>query len=182
MGAGKTTELIKTYDIYKRKGLNPVVIKPAIDDREGQQAGWGVTKSRITAEEIPAYYYTDLKEELPRLSFDSLLVDEAQFMTESDVHYLATQVSDDRDISVLAYGLRTDVNGRLFEGSAALMALADSTKELENLCQFQECTNKAQMHLRFVDGVLDRSGQSVAIDKGNVHYMSVCRKCWGKTR
>lgn len=177
MGAGKTTELIKTYDIYKRKGLNPIVIKPAIDDREGKQVGWGVTKSRITSEEIPAYYYTDLQKELPQLQYDSLMVDEAQFMSEEDVRFIATSV----DKPILAYGLRTDVNGRLFEGAAALLAFADNTKELENLCQFQECTNKAQMHLRFIDGVLDRSGKSVAIDKDNVTYMSVCRKCWGKT-
>ena len=31
MGSGKTTELIKTYEIYKRKGLDPVVIKPIIE-------------------------------------------------------------------------------------------------------------------------------------------------------
>lgn len=57
MGAGKTTELIKTYDIYKRKGLDPVVIKPIIDDREGSQKGWGTTSSRLIKNPIPAYYF-----------------------------------------------------------------------------------------------------------------------------
>lgn len=175
MGAGKTTEIIKTYDIYRRKGLDPVIIKPAIDTREGNFSGWGTTASRITKEAVPAYYYTDLKKELFYLNYGSILVDEAQFMSREDVHFLAL-VADKQQVPVLTYGLKTDVNGNLFEGSAALLALVDETKELESLCQIDHCQNKAIGHARFVNGVRDTSGASVVIEKGNVTYLAVCRK------
>ena len=176
MGAGKTTELIKTYDIYKRKNLQPAIVKPAVDDREGTFTGWGFTASRITKEKAPAYYYNSIKE-LENLSFGTLLVDEAQFCTRKDVSFMC-ETADNLNIDILAYGLKTDVNGNLFEGAKSWLALADEIKELENLCQIDGCTNKAVAHKRFVNGVPDKSAASVVIDKGDITYLSVCRKHW----
>lgn len=178
MFAGKTAQLINTYEIYKHKGLNPIVIKPVIDDREGSFKGWGTTSSRLMPDHpIPAYYFTDLKKELPELDCGMILVDEAQFLTRADVRELA-KVVDAKNIEIHAYGLKTDVNGDLFEGSAALLALADNVYEMESLCQIKDCTNKAQMHLRYVNGIVDRSGQSVAVEKGDITYKAVCRHHW----
>lgn len=185
MFAGKTTDCIKTYDIYKRKGLNPVVIKPAIDDREGKFNGWGITTSRITRESIPAFYFTNLKDDLLyNISMDktkAILVDEAQFLAKEDILVLS-KLTDQNNIDVICYGLKTDVNGNLFPGAAALLALVDESKEIDNICQMDNCTNKAQLHLRFIDGKVDKSGKSVAIEKGNITYKAVCRKCWNKER
>ncbi len=177
MFAGKTTQLINAYEIYKRKGLSPVVIKPAVDDREGAFNGWGITKSRLVNKEIPAYYYKDLKSELKNLDYGTILVDEAQFMSKEDVHYLA-EVADNENTNILAYGLKTDVNGNLFEGAAAWLALADEVTEMPSLCQIKGCHNKAVAHAGFVDGVRDVSGKAVEIEKGNVLYRAVCRKHW----
>lgn len=176
MGAGKTTELIKTYNIYRRKGLQPIVIKPNIDTREGVFNGWGRTSSRITKQTVPAYYFKDIND-ISALDFKTVLVDEAQFLSKKDVLYLSA-LADRRDLTVLCYGLRTDVNGDLFKGAGTLMALADDTKELENLCQMDGCSNKAQMHLRFVKGEPDTTDTSVVIESDDVTYKSVCRKCW----
>lgn len=175
MFAGKTTQLINVYETYKRKGLDPIVIKPAVDDREGKFNGWGTTSSRLIDKEIPAYYYKDILE-LKNLKYKTLLIDEAQFMTREDVLYVAELA--DKGINVLAYGLKTDINGDLFEGSRALMALADELFEMENLCQIKDCTNKAVAHARYVDGKRIWSGDTVAIEKGNVTYKALCRKHW----
>jgi len=175
MFAGKTTQLINNYESYKIKGLEPVVIKPAIDDREGSFIGWGTTSSRLIGKEIPAYYYRDIKE-VDNLSFKTLLIDEAQFMSRKDVLHISKLA--DNGVSVLAYGLKTDSSGDLFEGSRALLALADEIYEMENLCQIHGCTNKAVAHARFVNGVRDYSTNSIVIEKGNVTYKAVCRKHW----
>lgn len=175
MFAGKTTQLINVYETYKIKGLDPIVIKPAIDDREGKFNGWGTTSSRLINKEIPAYYYKDIRE-LDSLQYKTLFIDEAQFMTRKDVLYVAELA--DKGIPVQAYGLKTDVNGELFEGTKALMALSDELFEMENLCQIKGCTNKAVAHARYIDGVRVRSGDSVAIEKGNVTYKALCRKHW----
>lgn len=181
MGAGKTTELIKTYDIYKRKGLDPVVIKPIIDDREGSQKGWGTTSSRLIKNSIPAYYFENAKDEIWKLDYGVILVDEAQFISREDILFL-TDIVEKQKIDVIAYGLKTDVNGNLFKGAADLLVFADETKELETICENPNCQNKASMHLRYIDGELDKSGNSVAIEKGNVTYKSVCRPCWNNVR
>ena len=180
MGAGKTAQMINAYEIYKRKGLNPVIIKPAMDDREGEFNGWGVTASRLMKDKpVDVYYFKNLKEELPNLSYGAIFVDEAQFLTRTDVIHLASIV-DEQNINVLAYGLKTDINGNLFEGSASLLALADETTELESLCEIPCCDNRAQLHMRFIDGKPDTNKDAVAIEKGNVTYKSICRKCWSK--
>lgn len=179
MGAGKTTELIKTYEIYKRKGMNPVVIKPCLDNREGEQSGWGITSSRLTKDSVPAYYFKNLQDELPKLDYDVLLVDEAQFLSNDDVLFLS-EVTDRKGIDVLSYGLKTDINGNLFGGAASLLAIGDETKELEYICDTPLCQEKATMHLRYVDGKIDIGGNTIAIEKGDITYKSVCRKCWKK--
>ena len=55
---------------------------------------------------------------------------------------------------MLCYGLRTDFQANLFEGSAALLALADTLVELKAVC---ECGRKATMNLR-----VDAEGRAVA--------------------
>lgn len=177
MNAGKTTELLKTYEIYNRKNLKPVIIKPQIDTREGVQTGWGVTSSRLIKKAYPAFYIKTVKEDLHKIDYKTILVDEAQFLTREDVLELS-RVVDKENINVLAYGLKTDVNGHLFQGAQALLEFADKSQELETLCDEYECTNKASMHIRYIDGKPDKSGQQVAIEQGNVTYKSVCRKHW----
>ena len=180
MGSGKTTELIKTYEIYKRKGLDPVVIKPSIDNREGTFFGWGITTSRLLKyKSIPAYYFKNLKEELKTLNYKTILVDEAQFMTREDVIYLSKLVEQE-NTNVLAYGLKTDINGHLFSGSEALLTFADKFQELEALCEESNCYEKAILHNRYINGKLDTNSQQVAIEKGNITYKAVCRKHWLK--
>ena len=180
MGSGKTTELIKTYEIYKRKGLDPVVIKPSIDNREGTFFGWGITTSRLLKyKSIPAYYFKNLKEELKTLNYKTILVDEAQFMTREDVIYLSKLVEQE-NTNVLAYGLKTDINGHLFSGSEALLTFADKFQELEALCEEPDCYEKAILHKRYINGKLDTNSQQVAIEKGNITYKAVCRKHWLK--
>ncbi len=83
------------------------------------------------------------------------------------------RVTDDLGIPVLCYGLRTDFQGNLFEGSAALLALADNMVELKAVC---ECGRKATMNLR-VDG----EGHAVAAGAqteigGNDRYVALCRR------
>lgn len=176
MGAGKTTELIKTFEIYDRKGLNPVIIKPAIDTREGNFHGWGFTQSRITKKKVPAFYYTDIRE-IEQFKNKTILVDEAQFCKKEDVLFLSN-LSDQNNINLLAYGLKTDINGNLFEGSITWLAIAEEIKELENLCEVNGCMNKAIMHKRFINGKPDKSSASVVINTDNISYLAVCRKHW----
>lgn len=177
MGAGKTTQMLTMFDQYKRRHKKPIIIKPCIDVREGTFTGWGITKSRITKFEEPTYYYKDLKSELDKLDFGVLFVDEAQFLSREDVLVLC-DVCDKKNIDVFCFGLKTDVRGELFEGSKHLLALADSIYEIQIPCEIDGCDCPANCHIRYIDGIRDDGGKSVAIETGNITYKSVCRKHW----
>ena len=177
MGAGKTTQMLTMFDQYKRRKKKPVIIKPCVDVREGVFTGWGITKSRITKNEEPTYYYKDLREELVQLDFGVLFVDEAQFLTRKDVLTLC-EVVDAFHKDVFCFGLKTDVTGNLFEGSKHLLALADDIIEIPSTCEIDDCDGKAVCHIRYIDGKRELEGKSVAIESGNVTYKSVCRKHW----
>jgi thymidine kinase len=146
----------------------------ALDDRSGA----GTIGSRV-ALSAPARTFeesTDLfaavGDELKKRSLDCILVDEAQFLSQHHVLQLC-KVADQLDIPVLCYGLRTDFQAKLFPGSAALLALADSLVELKAVC---ECGRKATMNLR-----VDAEGHAVARGAqteigGNDRYIALCRR------
>ena len=84
-----------------------------------------------------------------------------------------TEVADKLRIPVLCYGLRTDFQGRLFPGSAELLAVADNLIELKTICH---CGRKATMNLRIAeDGKAVTVGAQVEIG-GNDRYVAMCRR------
>jgi thymidine kinase len=154
--------------------METMLFTAAVHDR----SGFGVIDSRIGLM-ASAYAYradTDLRAaveaELRARRLDCVLIDEAQFLSRRQVLQLAS-IADDFGIPVLAYGLRTDFQGQLFEGSGALLALADSLVELKAVC---ECGRKAIMNLR-VDaaGRAVKSGAQTEVG-GNERYLALCRR------
>jgi len=174
MNAGKSTILLQTAFNYRERGMEPMLWTAAIHDR----SGFGIIDSRIgiTAKANAFEPATDMRGEveaqLARGRLDCILIDEAQFLTRAQVHQLAA-ICDELDIPVLTYGLRTDFQANLFEGSASLLALADKLVELKAIC---ECGRKATMNLRVdADGRAVSSGQQTEIG-GNDRYLALCRR------
>ena len=74
----------------------------------------------------------------------------------------------------MCYGIRTDFQGMLFEGSQELLAIADNLKELKTICS--ECDKKATMVVRIdKNGKVILKGKKILIG-GNDVYKTVCRK------
>jgi thymidine kinase len=174
MNAGKSTTLLQADFNYRERGMETMLYTAALDDRVAQ----GVIASRIGLQTGGNLYdgRTDLRaeieEELKKRALHCILVDEAQFLTRAQVVQLAS-ICDELDIPVLAYGLRTDFQANLFEGSAHLLALADSLVELKAVC---DCGRKATMNLRVdEDGRAVKEGASIEIG-GNDRYISLCRR------
>jgi thymidine kinase len=175
MGSGKTTAMLTKFDSYKRRGKKPIIVKPCIDNREGNFVGWGITKSRITKYEEPSYYYEDLSSELSKLDFNTLFVDEAQFLTKEQVDQLS-DVVDFLDVNVMCFGLRTDFQSHLFPGSKRLFELADDIEEIKSTCECGE--RKTSINARFDEnGEIVTEGTQVEIG-GNDKYRAICRRCW----
>ena len=173
MNAGKTTNLLQSRHNYAERGMNTLVIKPRIDSRSGENR----VRSRIglEAEAVdvdPSVNLLDLVQNASEgQPIHCVLVDEAQFLSADQVDQL-TEVVDALNIPVLAYGLRTDFLGALFEGSRQLLALADELREIKTVCH---CGRKATMVVRFDgEGQPMHSGDQIQIG-GNETYVSMCR-------
>lgn len=104
-----------------------------------------------------------------------ILVDEAQFLTESQVEELAELA--DKGFFIICYGLRTAANTRMFEGSKRLFELADTLEELKSMCQ---CGHKTVFNARLnPDNITINPNPSNMVEVGgNDKYISVCRKCY----
>lgn len=173
MNAGKSTTLLQSSYNYRERGMNTLVYTAAIDDR----FGIGKVTSRIGIQQEASLFnsQTNLFEEIQQSDsaqkLHCILIDEAQFLTKSQVYQL-TEVVDKLNIPVLCYGLRTDFQAELFEGSSYLLAWADSLEELKTIC---ECGRKANFVLRINEkGEPIRDGEQIQIG-GNDTYLSVCR-------
>ncbi len=171
MNAGKSTTLLQTDFNYRERGMRTMLFTAALDDRDAV----GRIHSRIGlgADALPFAADTDLHALIAAaLPLDCVMVDEAQFLTRAQVLALA-RVCDELDVPVLCYGLRTDFRAELFEGSAALLALADSLQEIKAVCM---CGRKATMNLRIdADGAAVTAGAQTEIG-GNDRYVALCRR------
>ena len=174
MNAGKSTNLLQADFNYRERGMHTMLFTAAVDDRFAA----GTIASRIglsapaTAFDARTNIEALVKAGHTRAPLSCVLVDEAQFLTASQVDQLA-RIADVHGIPVLAYGLRTDFRGELFEGSARLLALADSLVEIKSVCT---CGRKATMNLR-----VDQTGRAVAQGAqteigGNDRYVALCRR------
>jgi len=173
MNAGKSTALLQSSYNYRERGMNTLILTPALDDRDGV----GVVASRIgiEAEAIVFAQTDDLYQRVADAHLAAhlhcVLVDEAQFLTKEHVYQLS-DVCDRLNIPVLAYGLRTDFQGEPFIGSQYLLAWADDLKEIKAICH---CGSKATMVVRTDEtGFAITTGSQVEIG-GNDRYISLCR-------
>lgn len=168
MGSSKTANaLMVAYNYYER-GKEALLVKPKIDTREV-----GVIHSRMGLEH-PCIYVEDLIQMTDEAikKYDCVIVDEAQFCTKSDVEFML-HIVDDLAIPVICYGLRTDFQRELFEGSMWLLAWADVIEELRTVCW---CGQGADCNTRFdKDGNVIRTGAQVVLG-ANDNYIALCRK------
>lgn len=153
--------------------MNPMIFTAAIDDRYGV----GKVSSRIGLEQDASLFdqnteiFDIINDEQANNPVHCVMIDEAQFLTKAQVWQLS-DVVDKLKIPVLCYGLRSDFQGEMFPGSAALLAWADKLIELKTICH---CGKKAIMVVRLnQDGTPIREGSQVAIG-GNDRYVSMCR-------
>ena len=174
MHADKPNVLMKSADNYRERGMSPLLFSPALDDRYAV----GVVRSRIGLES-PAFAFEEkdnildiVNTRLESENIHCVLVDEAQFLSRDQVFQLG-EIVDRLNIPVLCFGLRTDFQGELFEGSRYLLAWADQLEEIKTICHTGK---KATMVVRVDEnGYALSEGSQVEIG-GNERYVSVSRK------
>lgn len=176
MNSGKSIEVLRVAHNYEEQGKKVLLFTPVVDDRYG--IGKVVSRIGMQKEALVVDEETDMfamaKEERP----NCVLVDEAQFLRAKQTKQLL-DIVDELNIPVIAYGLRADFRGELFEGSYHLLAVADTIEEIKTVCWY--CDKKAIMNMRCKDGEPVFEGQQIQVG-GNESYIPVCRKCYAAKR
>lgn len=175
MNAGKSTMLLQASYNYRERGMSTMLFVAGHYRKEDA----GYISSRIGLESDARLFrdgddlFAAIAEHHRHSGVHCIFVDEAQFLEEAQVWQLA-RVADRLGIPVMCYGLRTDFQGNLFQGSRTLLAIADELREVRTICR---CGRKATMVVRLgADGKVSRDGEQVAIGKDV--YVSLCRRHW----
>ena len=178
MNAGKSTALLQSNHNYIESNLNTLLFipKPIGDKSNGKI----ISRIGLEADAIIVNQTYDFFNEIKKLEFTNInciFVDEAQFLSSKQVQGLG-EIADELNIPVMCYGIRTDFQGKLFEGSAELLAIADNLNELKTICS--ECDKKATMVIRLdQNGNIILQGEKILVG-GNDIYKTVCRKHFRK--
>ena len=178
MNAGKSTALLQANYNYLERGMQTKMFTFSGDNRYEENKI--VSRIGINADAKSFSESTDLFQNLIEdkklKKIKCVLIDEAQFLKKKQVAQLG-RIVDELDIAVLAFGIRTDFQGELFEGSKYLLAWADNLKEIKTVCW---CGRKATMVVR-----LDGKGNILSEGKqleigGNDKYVPLCRAHFNK--
>ena len=173
MNAGKSTALLQSNHNYKENNLNTLLFLPL--DIAEKSKGKIISRIGLEAKAIvfdKEYNFFENINDL-KANVSCIFVDESQFLSTKQVHELS-KVSDTLNIPVMCYGIRTDFQGKLFEGSSELLAIADNLKELKTICSM--CDRKATMVVRIDDdGKVLLKGEKIMVG-GNERSKTLCRK------
>lgn len=181
MGSAKSLDLIRARYNYIERGLNPIVLKPYIDTREGTDKC--IIKSRVgtECEANWIYEYTDIYEIIKTKNIfekiDIVFVDEVQFCTKEQILQLSDIVTE-LNIPVMAYGLKSNFKGELFSSISTLVCYADEIKEIRSICH---CGRKANFNVRVINGKVVKEGNEFQIG-GNEVYVPLCTKCFKENK
>ncbi|MCU1442759.1 MAG: thymidine kinase [Cryobacterium sp.] len=182
MNSGKSTSMLQAAYNYEERGHRVLLAKPSVDTKGDLHilSRLGVARSVdfVLTPETDAFtaFQAERKTVLDSTGLDvsALLVDEAQFLTETQVDDLL-RIAILENVPVLAYGIRTDFQTVAFPGSRRLLEVAHSLEELKTICR---CGRKAVFNGRKMDGVFVFDGDQVAIDGVEVTYESLCGACY----
>ena len=182
MNSGKSTALLQAAHNYEERDQIVLLAKPAVDTK-GDKAitsRLGVDRDVDFLVTPEANLRTLFNKESQAATHRSgkrvscLLIDEAQFLTRSQVDQ-ALEIAVLDDVPVLAYGIRTDFLTNGFPGSLRLLEIAHSLEELKTICR---CGRKAMFNARKMNGEFIFDGEQVAIDGDQVTYESLCAVCY----
>jgi thymidine kinase len=177
MGSSKTANALMTKFNFEEKGYNVLLLKPSIDNRDGVT----LVKSRAGMES-PAVLINNMTDIMTNIinlidfrpiQPQYIIIDEAQFLSCEQINQLK-YIAVEYNIPVFCYGLRTDFQSNLFEGSKRLFELADEITEIKSICH---CGNKAIINARYIDDKIVYEGEQIEIG-GNEKYIGLCYRCW----
>ncbi len=174
MGSSKSANALMVEYNYRERGQKVLLAKTNIDTRDGVNlihSRIGLSRQCVLLSDV-----CNMSDEQIR-SYDAVIVDEIQFAKTDEVDFLA-HIVDDLDVPVMCYGLRSDFQSHLFEGSRRILEICDEIKEIKTMCW---CGRKATCNARYNENGIVREGAQVMLG-ANDEYIALCRKHFNEGR
>ena len=170
MGSSKSANALMAEYNYRERGQKVLLAKTNLDTRDGVhtiRSRIGLERECVLLSDICAMPDEEIQK------YDAVIVDEIQFARKEQIDFLA-RIVDELNVPVMCYGLRTDFQLNLFEGSARLLAIADEIKEIKTVCW---CGKKAICNARYNRNGIVRTGEQIMLG-ANDEYIALCRISW----
>ncbi|HKS49171.1 MAG TPA: thymidine kinase [Amycolatopsis sp.] len=162
MDCGKSTLALQIDHNHARQGRRGLLL--VRHDRSGTPQI--TSRIGITRKAVEVDAGSDLRELILRRwvagqHMDYLIVDEAQFLSPTQVEQLA-ELADEVGVDVYCFGIATDFQSHLFPGARRLFELADELQpvQVEVLCW---CGVPGRFNARVKDGEVVREGDTVVV-------------------
>lgn len=176
MGSGKTIAALMLRFSYLENGKKVLLLKPSVDNRDGIasiKSRIGISADALTYDKEESILHKFMDE---IMSCDCIILDEVQFSNKDQIEELKV-IAEELNKPVFAFGLRTDFQTNLWEGSKRLFELATKIEELPINCA---CGNSAIVNARIDEsGNIVYKGRQVKIG-GSESYKALCYKCYRK--
>tara|TARA_Y100000389_G_scaffold198796_1_gene235949 strand:+ start:497 stop:1084 length:588 start_codon:yes stop_codon:yes gene_type:complete len=171
MYSGKSTELLRIYNKYKRN-YKIIAFNHKADNRYGintVNTHNNESLSCISVDELYDYYDQFV---LNKNNIDIVLIDESQFF--EDLYDFCKDIVENFNKIVYVFGLSGDSNRRKFGEILDLIPIADDIKFLKSICNKCNLAKEAPFTMRIT------TNNEQMLVGGNDEYMPVCRRCWLK--
>ncbi|MCA1021520.1 thymidine kinase [Halobacillus litoralis] len=178
MSSRKSATLLMEHFDLTEQGYKVSVMKPALDTRDGDYVSSRAVQRKVEAIMIGNRTLGKIVHHVQEHKPNYILWDEANFATTQHIEELRIAATH-YNVDVICYGLLTDFQTNLFEGSKRLIEIADEVIFMESQCVY--CKNKSKVNMRKVDGKPVFAGEQIQIG-GNESYQTVCYNHYDKFR
>lgn len=179
MGDGKSTMLVQKFHNLTNAGKSPLALLPSFSHRRDEKKER--LYSRLPGISIPCReialttnLFEFIQDVVEAQDVDMVLIDEAQFLSRAQVFQLV-DVVERLKLPIECYGLLSTYQATIFEGSAALIVLAECKQLPAGICRL--CGGPAKINALFENGKCISEGPNIRVGDMD-EYMPLCRTCW----
>ena len=170
---GKSSDLIKIYNNYRKKGMKPVAfnVYTNIEDKRNMI----VNDMGLNCPAEPVLPDYDIYRRVLLLAvsekIDIVLVDNGQYLSNAAI--LGLRKIANRGLPVVVFALRSDYTGNLYIGTKNILGIADRIVEIKGMCW---CNKRASMNacINNLDNTIIRE----LTGEEDYAFTGVCAKHW----
>lgn len=175
MGSSKSARAIAEVQNLKVRNLKTLVLKPALDTRDGKFICSRLIKDQVKADILLRADESLNISDIIADNYDYIVVDEFHMLSEEQIKELY-QISAISSTNISMYGLRMSWKGTPFPSAALALGYAD---EIEMIKMVDKDQNPLSHHIKYTNGMpssLVEEGETIVVgDLSATSYATVSK-------